>query len=370
MFSIKNFPATRLVLKAVLSMVAIALLSLPATAQIGDIGNDSPLFTVTNLTSDIPNVGNNNDTDLVNPWGLVASPSSPWWVSDNATGLSTLYDGAGVKQGLVVTIPAWNAPTGGAPDGIVFNSTSDFKINGNSTHFLFATEDGTLQGWSGGTSAVIAVNNWPVAVYKGLALASAGGANYLYVANFRGGTVDVFDANFAPHSFGPNAFVDPTVPSAYSPFNVANINGNIVVTYALPDDQRHDDVAGAGHGYVRMFDSQGSLLMDFRHVFELNSPWAVALAPSSGFGSLSGKLLIGQFGSGAIVAYDPKNGRFLGPLLDTSALPIRINGLWGLGVGNGAKSGPTDTLYFTAGYFDEAHGLFGTISLAKSGKGK
>jgi uncharacterized protein (TIGR03118 family) len=357
--------AAGFVLQALLSLVAIALLCLPATAQFSTNGT---LYTITNLDSDIPNAAANLDTDLVNPWGLAASSGSPWWVSDNGTGLSTLYDGAGVKQGLVVTIPAWNGPTGGVPDGIQFNPTSDFDLTpGNPAFFIFVTEDGTVSGWNPGVdpaNAVIKVNNWPVAVYKGLTLGSASGANYLYLANFRGGTVDVFDASFNPHSFGSNAFVDNTLPTGYAPFNVANINGNIIVTYALQDDAKHDDVAGPGHGYVDVFDSQGNLIMRLPHLFVLNSPWAVVLAPSTGFGTLSGKLLVGNFGSGAIVGFDlAHNGAFQGEMLDSSGLPLRIGGLWGLGFGNGGKSGPVNSLYYTAGSFGENHGLFGTITV-------
>ena len=357
-------------LKALLSVVAIALLCLPATAQ---LASNSTTYTVTNLVSDIQDAATNQDTDLVNPWGLVASATSPWWVSDNGTGLSTLYNGTGTKQSLVVTVPAWDGPDGGVPDGIVFNGTSDFQLTtGNPARFIFATEDGTISGWNpavDATHAIIKVNNWPDAVYKGLALGSANGANYLYVANFRGGTVDVFDATFAPHSFGSGAFVDNTLPSGYAPFNVANINGNIIVTYALQDDQKHDDVPGAGHGYVDEYDSQGNLLMRFPHVFALNSPWAVVMAPAD-FGSFSGKLLVGNFGSGAIVGFDPVTGGFLSEMLDDSGLPIRLEGLWGLGFGNGANSGPVNTLYFTAGSFGESHGIFGTVAVAMNSSNK
>src|SRR5271169_831663 len=366
-FGMQN--AAGFVLKAALSLVAIALLCLPATAQFTT--NGTP-YTVTNLNSDITNAATNLDSNLVNPWGLVASSTSPWWVSDNGTGLSTLYNGAGVAQSLVVTIPAWDAPTGGVPDGIVFNPTTDFQlVSGKKAIFIWATEDGTISGWNPGvdpTNAVIKVNNWPVAVYKGLALASAGGANYLYAANFRGGTVDVFDASFNPHSFGSNAFVDNSLPTGYAPFNVANINGNIFVTYALQDDAKHDDVAGPGHGYVDAYDSQGNLLMRLPHLFALNSPWAVVLAPSTGFGTLSGKLLVGNFGSGAIVGFDlAHNGAFQGEMLDSSGLPLRIGGLWGLAFGNGATAGPVNSLYFTAGSFGENHGLFGSITVPLGG---
>lgn len=356
MFSIKNLPITRLSYNAALSLVAIASLSLPVNAQ---------LFKVQNLVSDITNVGTQpTDGDLINAWGIAASGGSPWWVSDNATGKLTIYDGAGVKQGLVVSVPQWDQSPGGNPTGMVFNGTSDFKLpNGNPALFIVATEDGTIQGWNAGTSTIIVVNGWPTSVYKGLAMGSANGANYLYAANFRTGKVDVFDTTFQPHTFSSNAFVDSMLPAGYAPFNVANINGNIIVAYAFQNPEKHDDVRGLGHGYITVYDSQGNLLQRLPHVFQLNSPWAMVLAPN-GWGTYSGKLLVGQFGSGAIAAFDLARNSFEGVLMDDTRLPLRINGLWGLGFGNGTRSGPKTTLYFAAGYFDEAHGLFGAITVA------
>jgi uncharacterized protein (TIGR03118 family) len=297
----------------------------------------------------------------------VSSSASPWWVSDNGTGKLTLYDGNGVKQGLVVNVPQWDMSPGGNPSGQIFNDTQDFKLpNSNPAAFIVSTEDGTIQGWNGGTITTIVVNNWPNAVYKGLALGSANGANYIYAANFKAGTIDVFDGTFQPHSFGQNTFVDSTLPTGYAPFNVAAINGNIIVTYALQDDEKKDDVPGIGHGYVDVYDSQGNMLQRLPHVYALNSPWAMVVAPKE-WAQLGGKLLVGQFGSGGIAAFDVANNLFLGVLQDDQGLPIRLNGLWGLSFGNGGKSGPTTSLYFTAGYFAEAHGLFGTISLADKG---
>jgi uncharacterized protein (TIGR03118 family) len=338
------------------AVVAVALLSLPALAQ---------TYVATTTTSDIANVSRFTDPNLVNPWGLSISPQGPWWVSDNGSGLSTLYDGNGTPQQLVVTIPAWNGPNGGSPSGTVFNGTSDFQLaQGDPAFFLFSTEDGTISGWNPSvnpTSAVVEVNNWPNAVYKGLAMASAGGNNYLYAADFRGGKVAVFDKSFAPFSFGPNAFVDSTIPPGFAPFNVQLIAGNkLVVTYAKQNAAKHDDIAGAGNGYVRVFDTQGNLLLAVPHQSVMDSPWAVALAPQ-GFGSFSGDLLIGNFGSGAIAAFDPTTGAFIGLMLDQSGLPLRIDGLWALAFGNGGGGGPTTTLHFTAGVFGETHGLFGSI---------
>jgi uncharacterized protein (TIGR03118 family) len=354
MFSGKIFKhspiASRPGLIAVLSLLAIAL-SLPASAQ---------SYTATILTSDIANISNNADSNLGNPWGLVASPTGPWWVSDNGTGLSTLYDGTGSPLSLVVTIPSADGSDTGTPDGIVFNSTSGFPINGNPAAFIFSTEDGTISGWNGGASAVITVNNDNAAVYKGIALASAGGNNYLYVANFHAGTVEVYDSSFAPHSFGANAFIDSSIPSGFAPFNVALIGSNLYVTYAKQDADKHDDVAGPGNGYVDVYDTQGNLLRRLPHLIQMNSPWAVVLAPAN-FGAFSNDLLVGNFGSGSIMAFDANTGSFIGLMFDEAKLQLRINGLWGLQFGNGHSSGPANTLFYTAGTFDEAYGTFGMI---------
>ena len=275
-----NHLTTLIAKMAVLSLVAMTLLSLSATAQ---------SFTVNWLVSDIDSVGSQpTDPDLVNPWGFVASSTGPWWVSDNGSGKLTLYNGTGVKQGLIVNVPQWDMSPGGNPSGQIFNTTQDFKLpNNNPAAFIVSTEDGTIQGWNSGTITTIVVNGWPNAVYKGLALGSANGANYIYAANFKAGTVDVFDKTFQPHSFGQNAFVDHTLPAGYAPFNVANINGKIIVSYALQDDEKHDDVAGIGHGYIDVYDSQGTLLQRLPHVYALNSPWGMVIAPST-WAQLSG----------------------------------------------------------------------------------
>jgi uncharacterized protein (TIGR03118 family) len=351
----KSQPATRLLLSATVLLVAATLFSLPAAAQ---------KTQATILTSDIVNISVNTDANLVNAWGMSFSPTGPWWISDNGTGLSTLYNAAGTPQALVVTIPSGNGVDTGTPTGQVFNGTTDFKINGTPAHFIFAGEDGTISGWYTGTSANLVVNNsgGGNAVYKGIALASAGGANYLYVANFHNGSVDVFDAIFAPHSFGGGRFQDSTIPTGFVPFNVANIgNGKLAVTFAKQNAAKHDDVAGPGNGYVDIFDTSGNLLMRLPHLVYLNSPWAVVVAPATGFGGFSGNILVGQFGSGAIVAFNATTGNLTGLLLDPNVLQLQIDGLWGLGFGNGGTAGPTTTLFFTAGVFGEAHGLFGSI---------
>lgn len=346
-------------------LLSVVLVSLSASAQ---------TYQVTNLTSDIADITGSNpaDPNLGNPWGLASSSSGPWWVADNGTGVATLYNGMGAKQGLTVTIPSWTGSGTGAPSGQVFNGTNDFQLSpGNPAFFLFDSEDGTIQGWNpsvNSNTSVIEVNNFGSAVYKGLALASANGANYLYATNFFAGTVDVFDTHFAPHSFGTNAFVDSTIPSGFAPFGIQLIGNDLVVTYAKQDAEKHDDVAGPGNGYVDIWDTQGNLIARLQHLIQMDSPWGIALAPSN-FGAFSNDLLIGNFGSGSILAFNstaPYN--FIGLMFDEAKLQLRIDKLWALEFGNGGSAGPINTLFFTAGTFDETYGIFGTI-LPTSGQG-
>ena len=261
----------------------------------------------TNLVSDGAVSAVTIDSDLVNPWGLAAKPTGPWWVSDNGSGLSTLYNGnTGAKLGLVVSIPSPTGPTGGTPTGIVFNgSSTDFLVNGpgTSAHFIFATEDGTIAAWNTGTSAQLMVDNsGSGAVYKGLALASSGGNSYIYATNFNSGKVDVFDTSFAPHTFSTSQFTDHHLPAGFAPFGIQNINGMIFVTYAKQDAAKHDDVAGRGLGFVDVFSTSGDLMGRVATRGPLNSPWGLAVAPSS-FGRFAGDLLVGNFGDGRINAY-------------------------------------------------------------------
>ncbi len=325
-----------------------------------------------NLVSDIAGLADRTDSNLVNPWGLVHSATSPWWVNANGTGLSLVYNGNGAPfptaSPLVVTVPPPGVTGTSAPTGIVFNGTMDFQVGPNmAARFIFATEDGTISGWNPAvdpTHAILMVNHSPDAVYKGLALGNIGGQNVLFTANFRHGSVDVFDKEFKPVTMPVGAFIDAMVPQGFAPFNVQNIGGAILVTFAKQDATGHDDVAGPGLGYVDAFAPNGALLMRFRHGPWLNSPWAVAVAPQ-GFGQLSGRLLVGNFGSGQIASFDLATGEFNGMLRGRRGKPITIDGLWGLGFGNGATAGSSTTLYFSAGIQDEAHGLFGTLTPTK-----
>ncbi len=311
-----------------------------------------------NLVSDIPGMASHTDPNLVNPWGLTFSATSPIWVSDNGSGLSTLYMGNGVALPLVVTIPGTGGVPG-APTGVVFNGGADFKGD----RFIFATEGGTIAGWQSGTTAATEATTTN-AVYKGLALGTVGGAAELFAANFAAGTVDVFSNAYAPLSV---PFVDPTLPAGYAPFNIVDLGNLLYVTYALQDAAKHDDVAGPGHGFVDIYTTGGVLVKRLISDGALNSPWGMALAPPS-FGPLGGDLLIGNFGDGTINAYNPTTGALLGTLTDTNGNPIVNQGLWGLAFGNGAQGTSTGTLYFTAGIpgpdHIEDHGLFGSLTNA------
>jgi uncharacterized protein (TIGR03118 family) len=359
----------------------------------------------TNLVSDLPGVAAHLDPNLVNPWGISESSGSPFWISDNNAGVSTLYNSTGVPQSLVVSIPTPGSPltATGTPDGTVFNTDgganggfqiSGFSATGTPTSaspiFLFATEDGTIIGWNPGvnpqgatkpgTYGIIAVDNsgnnftnpnpnqQTGAVYKGLAIATdANGQSLLYAANFRAGTIDVFNSSFqTPTNLAAGAFTDPTLPKGYAPFNVQAIGDKIYVTYAKQDALKHDDVAGPGNGFVDVFNLNGSPglangQMRLASRGPLDSPWGLTIAPSS-FGSLAGALLVGNFGDGHISAFNATTGQFLGQLADPDGEPIAIDGLWGLHVGNGGAGGDASTVYFTAGLFSETHGLFGSLA--------
>jgi uncharacterized protein (TIGR03118 family) len=323
-------------------------------------------FTQTNLVSDLPGEAALTDPNLINPWGIVASSTSPFWISDNKSGVSTLYTGAGTKIPLTVTIPppVGSAPPS-APTGVVFNGTTDFKVGGTSAHFIFDSEDGTISGWTGGASTVTEVDNSASgAVYKGLVLANNGTGNFLYATNFNSGKVDVFNGSFGATTLS-GSFTDPLMPAGFAPFNVADINGDLYVTYAEQNAAKHDNVSGAGLGYIDEFDLNGDFLRRVDSQGPLDAPWGMTVAPS-GFGNFGGDLLVGNFGDGTINAFDVANGDFMGTLDGPSGNPIVIQGLWGLSFGNGAGSGPTSTLYFTAGIPGtgaiEDHGLFGSLT--------
>lgn len=349
---------------------------------------NNPAYLQTNLVSNIPGVATTTDANLINSWGIARSPSGPWWVNDNGTGVATVYTGLGAPSPtatpLVVTIPVVAGGTTPAPvTGIVFNNFSGFNVTAGdrttSAKFIMVTENGTIAAWNAGTTATQKVNNFVTgagAVYKGAALATNAGSNLLYVANFRGATVDVFNSNFARVTLpasptgAPFSVPAPRVgpPTGYAPFNVTNVGGKLYVSYALLNtDTKLDDVPGQGHGFVEVFNPDGSFVTSLQNGLWFNSPWGVTLAPAD-FGKFSNKLLVGNFGSGQIAVFEPLDGKFLGLLRDKSDDPIVINGLWGLGFGNGGSAGPSNTLFFAAGLNGESDGLFGTLTPAALSK--
>ena len=316
-----------------------------------------------NLVSDIPGLADHTDTNLLNPWGISFSSGSPFWISDNHSGLSTLYNSSGTPQSLIVTIPPpANGTPPAAPTGTVFNNTPGFSVSTNSpTRFIFATEDGTISGWNGGSSAVLKVDHsGQGTVYKGLAIGSAAGSNYLYAADFHGGKVDVFDSTYAAVSL-PGGFSDANIPPGFAPFGIQNVSGELFVTYAKQDPAKHDDISGPGNGYVNVFDTSGHLLRRLASQGVLNSPWGTALAPA-GFGAFAGALLVGNFGDGRINAFDRLAGTWLGTINNTNGVPFKVDGLWALAFGNGGNGGDAHTLYFTAGLNGELDGLFGSLA--------
>jgi len=340
--------------------------------------HDPGAYSATALVSDLGTGGIAKDPNLINGWGVAFNPTGAVWVSDNGSGKSTLYLGNGTVVPLVVTIPAGAASGSvpGSPTGIIYNDSTEFvvseavpKSGGGTTtvsgaaSFLFATEDGVIAGWSPSVdlqNARIAVDNsHENAVYKGLAIAGTGATFQLYATDFRNRRIDVFDGTFKPvKKIG--AFEDPNLPADYAPFGIQNINGDLYVTYAKQDAARHDDVPGAGEGFVVVYDASGKLIRSVAERGALNAPWGVALAPAS-FGRFGGAILVGNFGDGAINAYEPRTGSHLGRLMDTDGKPICISGLWGIAFGNGVDSQPANALFYAAGPGDESHGAYGVL---------
>ena len=327
---------------------------------------DSIDYAVTKLVSDIPGNATNPspDPDLLNPWGVAFNPNGFVWVNDNHSGKSTLYDGHGIKQALVVTIPPASGAGLGSPTGITFNGTTDFRIvvppatTSVAAAFVFASEDGVISAWAPGLTTAQVVATSASANYKGVAIAADGVANRLYAADFTGGKIDVYTNAFAPTSV-PGGFADPSIPAGYGPFNVMALQGNLYVAYAKIGADG-DEVAGQGLGFVRVFDANGFLLKQLASHGPLNAPWGMALAPA-GFGRFSNRLLVGNFGDGMINAFDPKTGNFVGRMRTGKGKPQGIDGLWGIAFGSGVKDQPTDTLFFAAGANGEADGVYGRI---------
>jgi uncharacterized protein (TIGR03118 family) len=381
------------------SLKAAAVVVLAAGFTIGHAADDNA-YVVTPLVSNVAGAAPKPDTALQNAWGIAFSPAaSPFWVNDNATGCSTLYDGEGAKAALQVSIPLPGnvvppsachpvsptnppSPAPAAPTGIVWNPSAAFLVPGTKIPavFIFATEDGTISAWAGGLNppdrAVIAADNSSSpsaangAVYKGLVFGVNAKGGFLFATNFRSGRIDVFGASGDPNGmFTPattdGGFTDRHIPAGYAPFGIANIDGDLFVTYAKQNNEKHDDVAGNGHGFVDVFDTDGHLLHRFASRGPLNSPWGIMRA-SFAFGRFSGKILIGNFGDGRINVFND-DGTFVDELEDAQGNPLAIDGLWTLTLGGGRNSSP-DTLYFSAGPNKEVNGLFGTIAPKRASK--
>jgi uncharacterized protein (TIGR03118 family) len=381
--------------------VSTALLLLAGIASFGQHYNQ------TDLVSNTSGVAPVTDPQLVNAWGISRGSGSPWWVSDNITGVSTLYHGAGSKQSLIVTIPPADptnksAPTG-SPTGTISNgSQTDFLLApGKPALFLFSTIDGTLAGWNPtvalapgstppSTLAVTVVRTTDGSSYTGLTSAFVDGKRYLYAANFTKGRVDVYDNAFHPANLSQQqtdedssqngdqsserSFFDKELPRNYVPFNVQAIGNDIVVTYVLHEEGARFETDGPGLGFVDIYSTTGRLLRRLEHGDWLNAPWGIALAPLD-FGRFSHDLLIGQFAgggdtqsSGFIAAYDLTTGKFEGLLQNASGSPLTINGIWALSPGNvnpnnsDTAAAPAAQVYFTAGPNHGSGGLFGYLA--------
>jgi uncharacterized protein (TIGR03118 family) len=385
-------------------VVLVSVLATLPVLTFAQASKETNHYVQTNLVTD-PNSGFSatfTDNQLKNPWGLARSTTSPWWISDNNAGVSTLYDGTGAKRSLVVTIPgpngtfpctAPNTPPNcfvAAPTGVVFNGSPDFDLSpgdpNTAAAFIFVTEDGTISAWAGGPAATLVVDNstnpTPAegAVYKGATIGEFKGKRYLYVTNFRSGKIEVYDTNFHQVTLsddGDDTFNDERIPKGFAPFNVQNIGGSLFVTYAKQNASKHDNLEGAGLGFVDLYSPSGKLLTRFQHGSWLNAPWGIVWTPRD-FGELSNKILVGNFGSGWIAAYNGFTGEFIDFMRDHNGNIVGIDGLWGLAFGNSAagcpstpptpnlpqcgKAGPYNSLFFTAGVNGEVDGLFGTLT--------
>jgi uncharacterized protein (TIGR03118 family) len=335
---------------------ALALAIAPACLQ-------ADTFTQTDLVSDVSGLAANTDPNLKNPWGVSFSATSPFWASDQATGVATLYGATGAPVALVVTIPgSTTGPSG--PTGQVFNSSSGFLLtngNGVKASFIFDSLNGTITGWNGGTTAVVEATGPTGAVYTGLAQGTSAIGSVLYAANSGASPgINVFDSSWHSATLS-GSFTDPNLPAGFVPFNVQNLNGNIYVTYAMLNPK-----GGAmPGGYVDEFDANGVFIKTIASngaVGPLFAPWGIVFAPPS-FGSYSNDLLIGNFGNGEIDVYNPTTDAFLGTLNGNDGVPLVNGALWALETRAPGSGFDPDAVYFTAGINDEADGLFGEITL-------
>ena len=354
---------------SVTASLAVAALMFAGLAGPAALAAPRDTYHVNALVSD-GSQAESTDPNLKNAWGIAATATSPWWVSSNLPNLATIYNGVGEAQPLVVQIP-------GSPTGVVANPGTAFPVTDGletgSSIFMFATLEGRLVGWNPGvgtnspsTDAFVIVDRSDLgAVYTGIAAATTVSGDRLYAADFANNRIDVFDGTLTP-IVEPGAFVDPKLPAGYAPFNVQVLNGRIFVAYAQVDPGTGEEIKGQGLGIVDVYETDGDFLARVGAHGQLNAPWGMAIAPE-GFGKYSGNLLVGNFGDGQIQAFkmsdDMRQFSPAGVLRDESNRQIAIDGLWGIGFGNGEGSGLTTTLYFAAGPNDETAGLFGSIEL-------
>jgi len=353
-------------------LAAVGLLILGAAPAGAANINSQNSYAVTNLDSNVAGRAKFQDSDLVNGWGITAGPTTPWWVADNGTHKSTLYQGAtGAKVTGVIVDVAGADDAKSDPTGIVFNAnnagpSADFQIAGATgpvgSRFIFDGEDGTISGWAGGSVSTVKFTSSNGAIYKGLAIGTSGGHQYLFANDFHNNHVDVIDSTWTEQNW-VGAFEDPGLPAGYAPFGIQNIAGNIFVTYAKQDADKHDEIAGAGFGFVDEYGTDGSFMGRVASGGALDAPWGLAWAPND-WERFGGHLLVGNFGDGRINGFRPTASGWeaRGHLKDAHSHPIVIDGLWGIGFGNNAGAGSDHNLYFAAGPDDESNGLFGSIS--------
>ena len=365
-----------------LSFVSACVLASPAALF-------AQQYQQTNLVSDLGTLGAQTvDPNLRNPGGIARGPSgNPWWVSDERSGVATLYNAQGKPanplnpggNGLVVTIPsATSPPSVGTPTGVVFNgSANDFRVappGVGQTFFLFVSLDGSISGWDPAANPTTAITKVSTkSVFTGATIAQIGDERFLYVADVKDAMIKVYDSDFkqiavGEHHFGdgtgfaPEAFEDEELPPGFAPFNVQNIGGNLYVAYAKQNEAKTFVTSGPGLGFVDVFSRRGQLLLRLEHGNRFNAPWGLTLAPSD-FGTFSHLILVGQFGSGEILAFNAVTGRFQGKLRDQNNNSIVLKGLWGLAFGAGDQtSGPANTLFFNEGLNGGSDGLFGTLT--------
>lgn len=344
---------------AIISLILFALLVTGMSGCSKDDTTSKTSYIQTNVVSDVPGYGASRvDAKLVNPWGIAIGPTGSFWISANHSGYTTIYDRNGAERLPAISVPSQILPNGGAPTGVVYNSNN---LSFWASKFIYAGEDGTISIWITGVSTSIVANRSSQgAVYKGLAIATDGVADFLYVANFKGNNIDVFDANF--NFVTTKAFDDPTIPADYAPFNIYNHGGKLYVTYAKrkgPDNV--DDDKGSGNGYINIFNPDGTLVKRFASQGSLNSPWGLVDAPA-GFGLGADRILVGNFGDGKINIFKA-DGSYEGQLANNGNV-ISIDGLWALVFPeDGIPEGNQNQLFFTAGPADETHGLFGYLTL-------